>query len=112
MTIRFESEEEHHDGTELNHPTQHFAFVRKQPVQVERAHSFGTMGGIATRRRCCSIAGIASLARIDILVVRHSQSLLERGYLVDRYCRIRHIVQGWEPNARLVHNGRWIQLSG
>ena len=105
MTIRFESEEEHHDGTELDHPTQHFAFVRKQPVQAEKGHSSGRKGDIATRRSCCSIAGIASLARTDILVVRHSRSLLEQGYLVGRYCRIHRTVQGWEPNARLVHNG-------
>jgi hypothetical protein len=112
MTIRFVFEEELHDDIEKDHSTQCFASDRRQLVQVEMAHSSGMMGDTATRHRRCSIADIASLARTGILVVRRLQSLLERGYLVDRYCRIRHTVLGWEPNARLVHIGRWIQLSG
>lgn len=105
MTIRFVFEEERHDDIEKDHSTQCSASDRRQSVQVEMAPSSGKKGDTATRRRCCSIADIASLARTGILVVRRSQSLLGRGYLEDRYCRNRHIVQGWEPNARLVHSG-------
>jgi hypothetical protein len=112
MTIRFGSGEGRHDGTERDHSTQRFFSDHKRPVPAERANNSGMRGGTATRRRRCSIADIASLARIGILAVRRLQSLLGRGYLVDRYCRNRHTVRGWEPNARLGHGGRWIQLSG
>lgn len=111
MTIRFESEVERHDGIERDRPIQHFASDHKRSVQAEKARKSDKRDDTATRHKW-RLIDIASLARIDILVVRRSRSLPVREYLVDRCCRSHRIVLGWEPNAKWAHGGRWIRRWG